>query len=299
MSTNSEMEAPEVCASCGMAAINGMTLKKCACNLVKYCTVDCQKAHRAKHKKSCRMRLTEMRDESLLKQPDIGYLGKCSICFLPLPIDERRLIIMGCCGKIICGGCGFAYEKRKLEPRCTCCGQPVPNSLEEHHKRIMERVKKNDSFAMTQMGKKHAGKGDYRNALEYYTKAAALGDVSAHCCLGILYFNGDGVEKDMKKALPHLEQAAIGGHPDARGLLALYEMDNGRFKRASKHYIIAASLGCIVSLSAVKNLFVQGIVSEDDYAAALRAHEATVNETKSTEREEAEAYFKKHARPLS
>ena len=31
------------CASCGKAAVDDVKLKKCACDLVKYCSVDCQK----------------------------------------------------------------------------------------------------------------------------------------------------------------------------------------------------------------------------------------------------------------
>jgi len=52
------------------------------------------------------------------------------------------------------------------------------------------------------------------------------------------------VLKKTKKALYHIEQAAIGGHTAARGLLAVHELNNGRFERAAKHYIIAANLGC-------------------------------------------------------
>ena len=34
-----------------------------------------------------------------------------------------------------------------------------------------------------------------------------------------------------------------------------------------------------------------GIVSKDEYAAALREYQAAVNETKSPERDEAEAFY--------
>ena len=122
----------------------------------------------------------------------------------------------------------------------------------------MKRVKKNDPVAMTQMGKKHCNEGVYGKALEYFYKAAELGDVAAHACLGDLYRSGDGVEKDDKKAIYHLEQAAIGGHAEARHNLAVYETKNGNFERAAKHLIIAANLGCEESLQRVKELFIGG-----------------------------------------
>jgi TPR repeat protein len=158
----------------------------------------------------------------------------------------------------------------------------------------MNRIKKNDPVAMTDTAKRHYHEGDFGKALGYLAKAAALGHVEAHFLLGDLYREGKGVAGDEKKAVYHYELAAIGGHPDARGFLAFHEKDNGRPDRAAKHYVIAANLGCDISVKMIKDLFVQGIVSKDDYAAALRAYQAAVNETKSTEREEAEAYSKRH-----
>jgi len=141
------------------------------------------------------------------------------------------------------------------------------------------------------MGKQYDKEGDHGKSLEYHTKAAELGNVAAHFCLGCLYYNGDGVEKDTIKAVYHFEQAAIGGHPQARGILGFHENIRGRFERAVKHFIIAANLGCDISLKAVKDLFVEGIASKEDYAAALRGHQAAVDATKSSQREMGEAFF--------
>ena len=106
-----------------------------------------------------------------------------------------------------------------------------------------------------------------------------------------LYYKGDGVEKDTEKEMYHLEQAAIGGHPDARILLAAHEMENDRKERAAKHLMIAANLGYDPSLKPIKDLFVEGIVSKEEYAAALRGYQTAANETKSAEREEAEVFY--------
>ena len=56
------------------------------------------------------------------------------------------------------------------------------------------------------------------SAFEYLTRAAALGNAAAHYGLSILYEEGVGVEKDEKKELHHLEEAATGGHLDAKAL---------------------------------------------------------------------------------
>jgi TPR repeat protein len=116
--------------------------------------------------------------------------------------------------------------------------------------------------------------------------------VDAHCGLGMLYFNGTGVEKDVKKMVYHFEQAAIGGNPFARGVLATHEKSNGRIERAARHFMINANLGCDLSLKYMKDLFVKGVVSKEDYNAALRGYQAAVNETKSAEREEGESFYR-------
>jgi TPR repeat protein len=122
---------------------------------------------------------------------------------------------------------------------------------------------------------------------EYYTKAAELGSVDAHYQLSVVYHEGNGVEKDKEKDLHHLEEAAIDGHPAARYNLACYEGTNGRHERAGKHWIIAANLGDDGSIERLKSGYKARLVSKDDFAAALRAHQATADARKIPKREAA------------
>ena len=128
--------------------------------------------------------------------------------------------------------------------------------------------------------------GDYSSAFEYYTKAAALGDLDAHAHakLAYLYFEGKGVEKDEKKAVYHLEEAAIGGDPYARHILAFDEMENGRPERAVKHLIIAANMGFEDSMKELWKCYAGGYISKDDLNATLRTHHDAVEATKSPQR---------------
>jgi TPR repeat protein len=153
----------------------------------------------------------------------------------------------------------------------------------------MERIKKNCPAAMREMGNECYHEGDYKGALKYLIKAAELGDASAHYNLSIMYYKGHGVEKDAKKEMYHLEEAAIGGHPAARHDLGCEELNNGRFERARKHFIIAAILGYQNSLQELRKLYADGHARKEDYAAALRAYQVAVDATKSPEREEAES----------
>jgi tetratricopeptide (TPR) repeat protein len=291
--------ADEVCASCGTAAVDDAKLKKCnnGCDLVKYCSDPCEANHREQHEEECKKRKTDLRDRDLFTQPDIRHLGECPICCLPLSIDPLKSTFMDCCSKSICMGCNYANQKREFEagfyPRCAFCREPVPKSQEEANKYMMKRIKENnDPAAMCRMGKKRCHEGDYDTAFEYFKKAAELGDAGAHYSLSLRYREGEGVEKDEKKEIYHLEEAAIGGHASARHNLGYDEWNNGNFERARKHWIIAANLGDHDSLKALMALYKNGHASKEDYADALRAYQAAMEETKSAQREEAEEAIK-------
>jgi hypothetical protein len=234
-----------------------------------------------------------MRDELLFKQPESNWLGDCPICCLPLPLDPQKSSLIACCSKMICKGCDYANQIRQLgllipqKPSCAFCREPVPKTEEEFDAMLMKRVEKKVPFAMTQMGGKRHVKGDYKSAFEYYTKAAELGDVGAHYYLSLMCHLGQGVEKDEKKEVYHLEKAAIGGHVDARHNLAVFEERNGRMERAVKHITIAANMGHEGSMKALWKCYARGLVKKDDLNATLRAHQAAVDATKSPQREEA------------
>jgi tetratricopeptide (TPR) repeat protein len=286
------------CASCGVAGVDNVKLKICACGLVKYCSVACQKDHRPQHKKMCKKQMAEIREKKLFTQPDESHLGDCSICCLPMSLDPAKTTLNDCCSQLICNGCNVANKKREheagLEKRCAFCREPMPKSEEEGDKNMMNRVKKNDPVAMCEMAKKLCNQGDYESALQYLTKAAELGNAEAHFVLSDLYHHGEGVEKDTKKQVYHLEEAAMKGHPEARHDLGCIEegAKYGKFERSKKHFIIAANLGCQDSLKLLKDLYSHGRASKEEYADALRAYQTAVDATKSAEREKAEAFLR-------
>jgi tetratricopeptide (TPR) repeat protein len=258
--------------------------------------VKCQKNHRPQHKRACKKRAAELRDELLFKQPESTHLGDCPICMIPLPLDLTKSTMISCCSKIVCAGCVFANSKRefqaKLEQKCPFCRKVLPTG-KEREENIMKRIEANDPVAICEQGKVcYNKKGDYSSAFEYFTKAAKLGDIEAHYTLACCYALGHGVEKDEKKKVFHLEEAAIGGHPNARYNLGLHEGRNGRIERAIKHWIIAANLGDDDSVEMLMKQYTQGRISKENFAAALRAHQAAVDETKSPQREVAEEYYR-------
>ena len=291
------------CASCGIAGGDDIKLKNCnACFLVKYCGVNCQREHWSQHKKECKNRAAELKDELLFKQPG-RWRGDCPICLLPIPIgtskETVRSSIYPCCSKSVCDGCEYANHLRekqaRLPPSCPFCRHPVPGSVEESRLLQKKRVEANDPAALQREGIDHTLAGDYTTGIDYFEKAARLGHIEAHYNLAAAYYKARGVEKDMKKFLYHLEQAAIGGHLMARCNLGAAEEQNGNMKRALKHYIIAANLGHDESMEHLKQYYKCGALSKEEFAAVLRTHKAAVDATKSPQRDAAEAAKKRGA----
>ena len=291
-------EADMCCANCGIAGVDDIELEECdGCQSVRYCGNKCREDHREQHEEACNKRKAELHNKKLFTQPDETHLGECPLCFLPLPIDLRKSAFLSCCSETICLGCMYANmisNKHDLEKarRCSFCREPV--AVDEHHKRMMERIKANDPAAMNQMGWKCDREGDYDIAFEYWTKAAELGYVEAHHSLGIMYMCGKGVEKDEEKAVYHYEKAAIGGHPQARHNLGGMEWEIiGNAERAVKHYIIAANLGDEGSMKQLWKHYSLGNITKEDLDATLRTHHAAIDETKSEQRDAGEAFFRR------
>ena len=162
-----------------------------------------------------------------------------------------------------------------------------------------------DPIAMTRMGSKILKTGrnferkfsaevyDYERAFVYFSRAATLGHIEAHHYLGMMYFGRIGVEKDEAKMVHHLKQAAIGGHPISRYLLAGHEQKKGRMDRAAKHFLIAAKLGHDDALKMVKEYYRLGFVSKEDFAAALRGYQTAIDAAKSDQRTQFEEFHTK------
>ena len=284
MATN----ADEVCAACGKG---GDDLKRCtACKLVKYCCVDCQRAHRPKHKKECRRRAAELHDDILFKQPPSQE--ECPICFLELPIDLA--CYKSCCGKIVCEGCNYASAQQSEGILCPFCREPVADSIEEENIRIERRAELEDPEALSNMGRNYSTgrmglQQDMGKGIVFLHKAVELGSIDAKYVLGSMYFNGYGVRVDTKKANHYHEIAAIEGHLQARNDLGVMEGGRGNHHRAMKHFMISANSGNDDALKSVQSGYRNGLVTKNDFEKTLRAHKKSRDELKSEWRDKANA----------
>ena len=293
MNTTDDNDNPMSCANCGKGEEDSISLKNCmACKMVKYCSRDCQKAHRSQHKKECRKRAVELHDEALFKQPP--QLEDCPICFMRVPSMNTGLEYNTCCGKIMCSGCIHAGANVGVDKLCPFCRTPAPTSEEEAVKRVKKRVEIGDAHAMFELGCYFDGKyglpQDRDSALKLWHEAAELGSAASYYNIGHAYFNGEGVARDEKKAKHYYELAAMRGDISGRHNLGCSEGRAGNIDMAVKHFMIAVECGDNESLKMIQQLYSRGHATRDDYAKALKAYQAYLKEIKSDDRDKAAAF---------
>jgi len=199
---------------------------------------------------------------------------------------------------MICSGCIHApvydNEGNKMEQTCPFCRTPTSSSGEETVERLKKRVEVGDANAINSIGSyydvgSHGLPLDHTKALEFYHRAGELGNAVSYYNIGRAYGTGDGVKMDTKKATHYYELAAMGGCAHARYNLGCDEANEGNMDRAVKHWMISVSSGDPDSLENIRRMFLNGYATKDDYANALRSHQAYLDAIKSDQRDEAAA----------
>ena len=286
--------AAEVCANCGKEANGVVKLKNCtACRLVKYCGVDCQKAHRKEHKNACKKRAAELKDQKLYSEGhERPFEDFCPICTLPIALPmESNSGFMVCCSKKVCTGCGLAAKKRGMLDTCPFCRTSSEDTLKSPLSMLKKRMKAKDPeafrfFASTHYFGTYGSEKDVTRAIELWTEGAKLGSLEATRMLGGMYMRGEGVAKDEAKAIEHWEVAAMRGNVESRHNLGIYESNKGNNERAVRHLMISAKMGYKESLDTIKEMFADGHALKQQYAEALAGYQVAVEETKSPDRDE-------------
>jgi len=301
------------CADCGVEG--GASLKTCkSCMQVKYCNAECQMNHWAMHKKACKQRAAELRDEALFKDPPPKE--DCPICFLPMPTtliscvslpnatissvpicdfaeaneefkDKEMEEYYPCCGKTICRGCVHSFFESGNDDKCPFCNSDRTGKTDEEDVNdMMKRVEANDAASIYLLAGSyyqglHGLQRDEERAMELLTRAADLGCSDAHHNMAVFYHEGG----DLKKTKFHWEAAAMAGHEGARNNLGVIEAESGNMERAVKHWKIAASAGHCKAMFQLRSCFERGLVSRDTIDSTLEAYNDSCAEMRSKDRD--------------
>ncbi|EJK46054.1 hypothetical protein THAOC_35302, partial [Thalassiosira oceanica] len=290
--------AAEVCANCGKEgsdANDAVKLKNCtACFLVKYCSVDCQAANRKQHKKACKERVAELKDEKLYSQGhERAEGGFCLICLLAIPFPtQKHSVLRICCMKTVCAGCCLATVKGGLGKACPFCRTLPPTTDEGFVEMIRIRAAARDPQGIRYLGDVYASgmyglQEDEPRAFQLWSEAAELGSTTALRQLGVAYSGGRGVAQDNATAIRCWESAAVRGDMESRFCLGGAELLKRKYDRAVRHFMISAKMGHKYSLDKIKKMFADGVATKAQYAEGLKGYQDAVEEMKSSQRDEA------------
>ena len=181
-------------------------------------------------------------------------------------------------------------EKRHV--RLSICRTPYPESDADSLAMVRARVAKKDPTAICSLGKDYfygslGLRRDVQKAFELWTEAAELGSTEALYSLGKAYALGDGVRVDDAKGMQFYERGAVRGCALCRFELGAKDGSVGKFASAFRHLLISSKMGHKESVEAIKNMFLGGVATKEQYRQALRGYQDAAEEMKSPEREAA------------
>jgi TPR repeat protein len=162
---------------------------------------------------------------------------------------------------------------------------------------LNKRIEAKDSMALHQVGcfYDEGGLGlrqNYKMAMDYWLRAikigpaSSLGSTRAHCSIAEAYEHGEGVVKDMNKAIYHYSLAAMGGNEQARFNLGAFYCKDGDTKKGMMHFAVAARAGDDDCMKEFQRGYISfsGHVANDEYADTMRAYKESKEEMRSEQR---------------
>ena len=115
------------------------------------------------------------------------------------------------------------------------------------------------------LGQRFYEGNNFKQALEYFEKAAKQGNTEALNKIGVMCFKGEGITKDITKAIEYFEKAANLGNTNALnnlGVICLNEKKD--YKKAQEYFEKAADLGHADAMCNIGYIFERGYGLEQD-----------------------------------
>ena len=127
---------------------------------------------------------------------------------------------------------------------------------------------------MFEKGKDAHKRNDFTEAVEWYRKAAEMGDSKAQCNLGYMYDNGYGVDQDYSEALKWYQKSVEQGNSRAQNNLgSMYQNGLGvsqDYSEAVNLYRKAADQGYDVAQNNLGWMYENGYGVKQDYIEAVK-----------------------------
>ena len=236
---------------------------------------------------------------------------ECPVCMLPLPsLQTSESMYWCCCGRIMCCGCivGQILAKddndnyaNNVDKAFLCPFCRVSNSSGEAEHTLekeMKRANEGNSEAIFRVGQVyyHGERGikqDKDEGLKWFHRAMKEGSGRAAYILGVAYEHGDGVDKDIDKAIEYYQKGGDLGDAHSFHSAGILLVKKGMLEEAALHYRKAAMCGLSDNniLDYIRHEYKAGIITKEEYAYTLREHQAACNEMKSEGRDAYKQYL--------
>jgi len=160
-------------------------------------------------------------------------------------------------------GLGLFFATTREDLKSVFSGKKIV-TLYTSSKSLAAEILKDQIDAATQsnLGVECEERKDYVGALKHYEQAAKKGNAIAEFNLGSLYFQGRGVDLNVKKAFEYYEQAAEKGYVIAESNLGFLYLGGRGVKQSNKkafeYYERAAEKGYAVAESELGSLYLKG-----------------------------------------
>ena len=215
---------------------------------------------------------------------DAEFGHPCPICLDnedDATVDGEMCGMCTACGQMYCGACNKACRIGRID-NCPTCRAPGSVSDKEHFRRLWKLIHDRSPGRHTlsaqnclgEMYKKGQGvKQDYKEAVEWYRKAAEQGDATAQCNLGYMCNKGEGVKQDYKEAVEWYRKAAEQGFAKAQSSLGtMYKHGQGAkqdYNEAVMWYRQAAEQGCANAQCNLGRMYYEGQGVKQDHKQAI------------------------------
>lgn len=157
--------------------------------------------------------------------------------------------------------------------RCLMEGLGVAKNVIEAREWFQKAADQGQLMAIFHLGYSYEVEGDYIHAIYWYKIAAEKGDSQSQANLAALYFQGQGVTKDLQKAFYWFEKAANQDLPDAVffvGYMYLNGVGTAKNpKKGAELYIKAANLGVAPAQKMVGVMYENGAFLEKNLSKAI------------------------------
>ena len=156
---------------------------------------------------------TTVRGLRVLHVPVLPFLGQRATDSLIAQLEKRAAV----------GDCSAQYQLAVQLHARQFPRQYYAIAMEGDARRWLIRSAENGCVdGMTELARYADEAGDYREGVQWYTKAAELGDPYSEWTIGRYYEDGDGVPRDLDKALQWFKRAQNSGFRAESDIASVY-----------------------------------------------------------------------------